>query len=94
MTACLMAYNGWSYVSFVAGRSVQPAAQPAALAGLGMTGVAALYIFANVAYLHVMTIPEIAATDARGRRPGHPHHGLDRGARSSPSRFCFPSPAP
>jgi basic amino acid/polyamine antiporter, APA family len=33
---------------------------------LGMTAVAALYIFANVAYLHVMTIPEIAATERVG----------------------------
>jgi APA family basic amino acid/polyamine antiporter len=66
MAACLMAYNGWSYVSFVAGEVKRPERNlPAALA-LGMGVVMALYVSANLAYLHVMTIPEIAATERVG----------------------------
>lgn len=66
MAACLMAYNGWSYVSFVAGEVKQPERNlPAALA-LGMGVVMALYVSANLAYLHVMRIPEIAATERVG----------------------------
>jgi APA family basic amino acid/polyamine antiporter len=66
MTACLMAYNGWSYVSFVAGEVKDPQRNlPRALA-LGMTVVIALYVFANVAYMNVMTVPEIAATERVG----------------------------
>ena len=66
MVACLMAYNGWSYVSFVAGEVKRPERNlPAALA-LGMGVVMALYVSANLAYLHVMTIPEIAATERVG----------------------------
>ena len=66
MTACLMAYNGWSYVSFVAGEVSNPQRNLLRSLVFGMTGVAALYIFANVAYLRVMTIPEIAATERVG----------------------------
>jgi basic amino acid/polyamine antiporter, APA family len=66
MAACLMAYNGWSYVSFVAGEVKSPERNlPAALA-LGMGVVMALYVSANLAYLHVMTIPQIAATERVG----------------------------
>jgi basic amino acid/polyamine antiporter, APA family len=66
MTACLMAYNGWSYVSFVAGEVSNPQRNLLRSLVFGMTGVAALYIFANVAYLRVMTIPEIAVTERVG----------------------------
>lgn len=66
MTACLMAYNGWSYVSFVAGEVKDPQRNlPRALA-FGMAAVMLLYILANVAYMHVMTIPEIAGTERVG----------------------------
>jgi basic amino acid/polyamine antiporter, APA family len=66
MTACLMAYNGWSYVSFVAGEVRDPQRNlPRALA-LGMVAVIALYVCANLAYMNVMTVPEIAATERVG----------------------------
>jgi APA family basic amino acid/polyamine antiporter len=66
MTACLMAYNGWSYVSFVAGEVRDPQRNlPRALA-LGMVAVIALYVSANLAYMNVMTVPEIAATERVG----------------------------
>ena len=66
MAACLMAYNGWSYVSFVAGEVKDPHRNLERSLVLGMAVVAALYIFANVAYLKVMTVAEIAATERVG----------------------------
>ncbi len=66
MAACLMAYNGWSYVSFVAGEVRNPERNLLRSLIIGMTAVMLLYVFANLAYLKVMTIPEIAATERVG----------------------------
>jgi APA family basic amino acid/polyamine antiporter len=66
MTACLMAYNGWSYVSFVAGEVRDPQRNLPRSLALGMTVVIALYVSANLAYMNVMTVPEIAATERVG----------------------------
>ncbi|MDQ6665800.1 MAG: amino acid permease [Acidobacteriota bacterium] len=66
MTACLMAYNGWSYVSFVAGEVRDPQRNLPRSLALGMTLVIALYVLANAAYMNVMTVPEIAATERVG----------------------------
>jgi APA family basic amino acid/polyamine antiporter len=66
MAACLMAYNGWSYVSFVAGEVTNPERNlPKALA-LGMTAVMILYVSANLAYLRVLTLAQIAASERVG----------------------------
>lgn len=66
MAACLMAYNGWSYVSFVAGEVKNPARNLPRSLALGMAAVMVLYISANLAYLKVMTVPEIAAAERVG----------------------------
>ena len=66
MAACLMAYNGWSYVSFVAGEVRDPHKNLLRSLVLGMAAVAVLYVSANVAYLKVMTVAQIAATDRVG----------------------------
>jgi len=66
MAACLMAYNGWSYVSFVAGELRDPQKNLLRSLAVGMAAVAVLYVLANVAYLKVMTIPEIASTERVG----------------------------
>jgi APA family basic amino acid/polyamine antiporter len=66
MAACLMAYNGWSYVSFVAGEVTNPARNLLRSLIIGMSAVAALYILANAAYLRLMTIPEIASSGRVG----------------------------
>ena len=66
MAACLMAYNGWSYVSFVAGEVRNPERNLLRALVIGMFAVAFLYIFANVAYLKIFTISEIAATERVG----------------------------
>jgi APA family basic amino acid/polyamine antiporter len=66
VTACLMAYNGWSHVSFIAGEVENPERNvPRALA-LGMAVVMFLYISANLAYLKVMTVAEIGASERVG----------------------------
>ena len=66
MAACLMAYNGWSYVSFVAGEVRDPERNLLRSLVIGMAAVAVLYVSANLAYLKVMTIPEIAAAERVG----------------------------
>lgn len=66
VAACLMAYNGWSFVSFVAGEVKQPGRNiPRALL-MGMAIVMFLYLGANLAYMHVLTIGEIAVTERVG----------------------------
>lgn len=66
MTAILMAYNGWSYVSFVAGEVRDPQRNLPRAMALGMFSVMVLYVGANLAYLKVMTVPAIAATERVG----------------------------
>ncbi|HEX5412243.1 MAG TPA: amino acid permease [Terriglobia bacterium] len=66
LAACLMVYNGWSYVSFVAGEVRNPRRNLLRALVIGMAAVIVLYLFANLAYLRVMTIPEIASTQRVG----------------------------
>ena len=66
MTACLMAYNGWSYVSFVAGEVRDPQRKLLRALVIGMALVMFLYVFANLAYLKTLTIPEIASSQRVG----------------------------
>ena len=66
LAACLMVYNGWSYVSFVAGEVRNPQRNLLRALVIGMVAVIVLYLFANLAYLRVMTIPEIASTERVG----------------------------
>jgi APA family basic amino acid/polyamine antiporter len=66
MAACLMAYNGWSYVSFVAGEVRDPQKSLLRSLAIGMGVVAALYVLANAAYLKVLTIPQISLTERVG----------------------------
>jgi basic amino acid/polyamine antiporter, APA family len=66
LAACLMVYNGWSYVSFVAGEVRNPQRNLLRALVIGMAAIIVLYVFANLAYLRVMTIPEIASTDRVG----------------------------
>ncbi len=66
MAACLMTYNGWSFVSFVAGEVKNPQRNLVRALVFGMAVVGALYVFANVGYLRIMSIPEIAASERVG----------------------------
>src|SRR5437879_12287465 len=66
MTACLMAYNGWSYVSFVAGEVRDPQRNLLRSLAIGMAAVALLYVLTNAAYLKVMTVLPVAFTEGVG----------------------------
>ncbi|HET7214308.1 MAG TPA: amino acid permease [Terriglobia bacterium] len=66
LAACLMVYNGWSYVSFVAGEVRNPQRNLVRALVIGMAAIIVLYVFANLAYLRVMTIPQIATTERVG----------------------------
>jgi basic amino acid/polyamine antiporter, APA family len=66
MAACLMAYNGWAYVSFVAGEVRNPQRNLLRSLAIGMGIVAALYVLTNVGYLKVLSIPQIALTERVG----------------------------
>lgn len=65
-TLVLMAYNGWSYVSFVAGEVKDPQRNiPRALA-MGMGAVMLLYIGANLGYMNVLSLDQIASAERVG----------------------------
>ena len=65
-TLVLMAYNGWSYVSFVAGEVKDPQRNiPRALA-VGMGAVMLLYIGANFGYMNVLSLDQIASAERVG----------------------------
>jgi len=64
--ACLLAYDGWNIVSFVAGEVENPQRNIPLALGLGVAFVALVYLLANVAFLHILSVPEIAATDRVG----------------------------
>ena len=66
MISCLLCYDGWASISFIAGEVRRPDRNlPLALA-LGLGICVCVYMLANVAYLHVLTVPEIAGADAVG----------------------------
>ncbi len=66
MIACVLSYDGWVALSFVAGEMKQPKRNlPLALA-LGLGTVIVVYVLANVAYLRVLSIPQIAGADRVG----------------------------
>jgi len=66
MIACLLSYDGWVALSFVAGEVKDPKRNlPFALA-LGLALAIAVYVLANVAYLRVLSPAELAATPRVG----------------------------
>lgn len=64
--ACLLAYDSWVSVSFVAGEIKNPQRNIVLALAFGLAICMAIYTLANVAYLHVLPIPEIAASDHVG----------------------------
>src|SRR6202171_3484798 len=66
LIACLLAYDGWVQVSFVAGEIRNPQRNVLLALALGTAACIAIYVLANLAYLHVLSIPEIAASDHVG----------------------------
>ena len=66
MIACLLAYDGWSAVSFVAGEVKNPEQTLLRALSIGMLLAIFVYVMVNLTYLKVLTIPEIAAADRVG----------------------------
>lgn len=64
--ACLLAYDSWISVSFVAGEVKNPQRNLLWSLVFGLAIVMAIYTLANMAYLRVLSIPEIAASDHVG----------------------------
>jgi basic amino acid/polyamine antiporter, APA family len=66
LIACVLAYDGWVQLSFVAGEIRNPQRNILLALALGTAACIAIYLLANIAYLRVLTIPEIAASDHVG----------------------------
>jgi len=62
MIACLWAYEGWNSVSFVAGEVRRPSRNLPLALGIGTALLIAIYVGANVAYLRMLSVAEIAST--------------------------------
>ena len=72
LIAVLVGYDGWVQLTFVAGEIRDPKRNIVRALLIGTLVVMAIYLLANVGYLRVMTVSEIAAT---------PHVGADAAAR-------------
>ncbi len=66
LIACLLAYDGWVQVTFVAGEIRNPKRNILRALALGVGICVAIYMLANLAYLHIMSVSEIAASDHVG----------------------------
>ena len=66
LIACMLAYDGWVQLSFVAGEIRDPQRNVLRALALGTAGVIVIYLLANVAYLRLLSIPEIAASEHVG----------------------------
>lgn len=72
LIACLLGYDGWVQLSFVAGEIRNPQRNIVRALMLGTLAVMAIYLLANLAYMRVLTLPQIAASE---------HVGADATAR-------------
>jgi len=66
LIACVLAYDGWVQLSFVAGEIRNPHRNILLALALGSGVCIVIYLLANVAYLRVLSIPEIAASNHVG----------------------------
>ena len=62
LIACLLAYDGWVQMSFVAGEIKNPKRNILLALAFGIAAVVTVYLLANAAYLRVLSVPEIAAS--------------------------------
>ena len=63
LIACLWAYQGWFALSWVAGEVKGPERNLPLALGAGVGIVIAVYVMANLAYMKVLPVPEIAHTE-------------------------------
>jgi basic amino acid/polyamine antiporter, APA family len=66
LIASLLAYDGWVQLTFVAGEIRDPRRNVFLALTLGSVACIAIYLLANMAYLRVLPISEIAASDHVG----------------------------
>ena len=66
LIACLLAFDGWVQVSFVAGEIRNPRRNILLALSVGTLACIALYLLANIAYLRVLQVSEIASSDYVG----------------------------
>jgi len=66
LIATMLAYDGWVQLSFVAGEIRNPQRNVLLALALGSIACIAIYLLANLAYLRVLPIGEIAASDHVG----------------------------
>jgi basic amino acid/polyamine antiporter, APA family len=66
MIACLLAYDGWVNVSFVAGEIRDPKRNMFLALLIGVSIAMVMYLSANAGYLRVLTPAELAATERVG----------------------------
>ena len=66
LIACVLAYDGWVQLSFVAGEIRNPQRNVLLALVLGSVACIAIYLLANMAYLRVLPIEEIAASNHVG----------------------------
>ena len=63
LLGCFLAYDGWQYIALVAGEVREPSRNIPRSIALGTASVVLLYLLANVAYLRVLPLSRIAATE-------------------------------
>lgn len=63
LIACVLAYDGWVQLTFVAGEIRNPQRNIFLSLALGSAACIAIYVLANIAYLRVLSVSEIAASD-------------------------------
>jgi APA family basic amino acid/polyamine antiporter len=66
LIACLLAYDGWVQLTFVAGEIRDAHKNVLRALAIGSVACIAIYLLANFAYLRVLSIPEIAASEHVG----------------------------
>jgi APA family basic amino acid/polyamine antiporter len=81
LIACVLACDGWVQLTFVAGEIRNPRRNILLALAIGSAVCTAVYVLANVAYLRVLSVPEIAASEHVGasaaeRVLGHAGGGL------------------
>lgn len=63
LIACVLACDGWVQLSFVAGEIRNPKRNILLALAIGSAVCTAIYLLANLAYMKVLSIPEIGASD-------------------------------
>jgi APA family basic amino acid/polyamine antiporter len=66
MISCVLTYDGWVALSFMAGEVKNPKRNLPLGIALGLAAAMAVYILAIMAYTRVLSVAEIAATDRVG----------------------------